>query len=500
MARFTLIFFLISYSLQSFSQERWRPEFHFSPEKNWMNDPNGLVYLNGEWHLFFQHNPLENKWGHMSWGHAVSHDLLNWTELEVAIPEGEEEWIFSGSVVNDKNNTSGFFEDNNGLVAIYTADYHGKLENQHLAYSKDNGRTWVKYAGNPIIPQAWSAQGSLGELKEFRDPNIFWHQESEKWIMAVVLPKQYKVQFYSSTNLKTWKWESDFGGVGDMRKIWECPGMTKVPIYDVDGKQIDFKWLLMVSSSGPDDGYTGMQYFTGNFDGKTFSPDNEQWPKYLDHGKDFYAAIPFNNTSKSLILGWFSNWKYAQKPPTNAYKGQMSIVRELSFVKNRDGVTLRQRPVVESQNWNKVLQMEQMPLSSSNGIDWRTQSRTYRLQMTFEVNGSDNFGLKILVGENEQTVISYNPNSQEISLDRTQSGHSVDLSFPSIERAFCPLIRNRLTLDILVDNSMVEVFANDGQVVISDLVFPETDAKSWKIFGNENQGKLMDISVWEWEK
>jgi sucrose-6-phosphate hydrolase SacC (GH32 family) len=177
----------------------------------------------------------------------------------------------------------------------------------------------------------------------------------------------------------------------------------------------------------------------------------------------------------------------------------MSIVRELSFLKNREGLQFQQKPIIQSPKWDKVIQMDQMPLSSSNGIDWGTNGNVYRLKMTFEVNGNDNFGLKLLMGEHQQVVISYHPNSNELSIDRTQVGEKVDPSFPSIERVFCPLVRNRLKLDILVDNSTLEVFANDGQVVLSDLVFPKTKGKSWMIFGNENQGKVMDIAVWEWK-
>lgn len=481
------------------AQEKWRPKFHFTPEKNWMNDPNGLVFLDGEWHLFFQHNPSENKWGHMSWGHAVSKDMLTWQEIALAIPEGENEFIFSGSIVNDKSNSSGFFDDKNGLIAIYTADYHGKLENQHLAFSKDKGRTWTKYDQNPILAEPISHNGALGEQEDFRDPNVFWHEGSQKWIMAVVLPKLFTVQFYSSKNLKNWQWESDFGKIGDLRKMWECPGMTQIPILDIDGNEIGKKWLLMVSSNGPYEGYTGMQYFLGDFDGKSFIADNGNWPKYLDHGKDFYAAIPFNNVDKSLIMGWFNNWRYADYQPETPWKGQMSTIRELYLQESRDGVSLRQKPLIESKKWNEVLSMDTMPLASSDGIEWKTTSASFRIQLEVEIANNEPFGIHFLQKGEQKTTLTYFPASQELVLDRRASGHAVNESFLSQERSFCPLKRNKLKLDILVDQCTVEVFANEGEVVISDLVFPEEGSNSWRIFGNDDQGKVTNLKVWEWD-
>ena len=263
----------------------WRPAYHFTPPKNWINDPNGLVYYQGEYHLFYQHNPYENKWGHMSWGHAVSKNLVDWEHLPVAILE-DSVWIFSGSVVVDKNNSSGFQQGSEPcMVALYTADYHdGKKEAQYLAYSNDRGRTWTKYADNPVIDL---------QMIDFRDPHVFWHEKTQKWVMSTVFPKEFKVVFFTSKNLKDWTRAGEFGNQGEMRKIWECPALIEVPI---DDNVQNTKWLLFNSTNGCVDGFTGMQYFIGDFDGTTFKNDNTPETKlYVDFGKDFYAAIPYTD-------------------------------------------------------------------------------------------------------------------------------------------------------------------------------------------------------------
>lgn len=505
MKAFILFLVLSLFAIKAFAQEtpQWRPSYHFSPTKNWINDPNGLVFLEGKWHMFFQYNPKGDQWGHMSWGHAVSEDLMTWKELPLAIPEGEE-YIFSGCVVVDKTNASGLFaKGEQGLVAIYTADFHGEKEEQHLAYSSDQGITWTKYEGNPILAEPKNKTGQLGSFKDFRDPNVIWHEPTQEWIMAAVLPKKYVTQFYASKNLTDWEWRSDFGDKGDLRKMWECPSLSKVPVMDVDGKTIDTKWLLAISSNGPYEGYVGMQYFWGDFDGITFTEDQSlELPAYLDYGKDYYAAIPFANSDRNIMIGWMNNWTYAKEVPTKPWRGQMNLPRQLSLQKDRNGIHLKQFPpieVMENKGWNTVTQLSEMPLSSSSGIEWRTQSKSYHIHLELQLMGNEQVSLEILKEGDEKTVITYNPATQELLLDRRNSGKKVSDSFPSIERAPLPISQNRLELDIFVDNCSVEVFANKGEVTFGELVFPTGSNLSWQLIGSGSQSKAKEIMVREWE-
>lgn len=242
--------------------EPWRPQFHFTPPLNWMNDPNGMVYYAGEYHLFYQYNPFGDRWGHMSWGHAVSKDLLHWDHLPVALPEENNVMIFSGSAVVDWNNTSGFGKNNQPpLVAIYTGHRTEKpRQTQDIAYSNDHGRTWIKYRGNPVL--------DIGEA-DFRDPKVFWHEPSGRWIMTVAWPLERKVRFYQSKNLKDWMHLSDFGPAGSTTGIWECPDMFPLAFEDNPDQTA---WILVVNiGSGAPAGGSGCQYFVGNFDGTRFT-------------------------------------------------------------------------------------------------------------------------------------------------------------------------------------------------------------------------------------
>lgn len=268
-------------------REPWRPQFHFTPEKNWMNDPNGMVYYDGEYHLFYQFNPFGDKWGHMSWGHAVSRDLVHWQHLPVALYEADAVMIFSGSAVVDWKNTSGFgAEGKPPLVAIYTGHYTNRpLQNQHIAYSTDRGRTWTKYAGNPVL--------DIGE-KDFRDPKVFWHEPTQRWIMTVAWPVERKVRFYSSPNLKEWSHLSDFGPAGSTLGIWECPDLFPIAVNTAPGQT---RWVLIVNvGSGAPAGGSGCQYFIGEFDGTRFTLDStfpEPRPEFVPDGKllaDFEGA------------------------------------------------------------------------------------------------------------------------------------------------------------------------------------------------------------------
>ena len=476
--------------------EFWRPAYHFSPQKNWINDPNGLVFHKGEWHIFYQHNPFENKWGHMSWGHAVSKDLVNWKELPVAIPE-DSVWIFSGSVVVDKNNTSGFGA--NSMVAIYTADYHGKKQNQHLAYSTDDGRTWTKYKNNPIIA---SPLPNRGILKDFRDPNVFWHEKSKQWIMSVVLPTEFKVHFYGSKNLTQWNFLSEFGQQGDVRKIWECPALIELPVENTKESQ----WVLLLSANGPHQDFVGMQYFVGNFDGKQFTNSNPADTKlYIDYGKDFYAAIPFNHADKKVILGWMASWEYTDQLPTSPWKGQMSIAREISMKKTKTGLRLVQKPaeeVLKAKNWHSVVQMEEMNVEGDNGMTWKNQGGSYMIDVEFEMNGAREVGVKVFQKQKttQDAVIGYQVDNEQLYINRINSGKVISPTFASLDASPLTLDRGIIRMQIFVDKSSIEVFGNDGDATVTSLVFPEDNSFDWQIFSQGGKAKVTKLKVWEWRK
>ena len=334
-------------------QEQYRPQYHFTPASNWMNDPNGMVYHDGEYHLFYQYNPFGDRWGHMSWGHAVSPDLLHWEHLPVAIPESEGVMAFSGSAVVDWNNTSGFgTADEPPLVAIYTG-HTGERQSQYLAYSTDRGRTWTVYDGNPVL--------DIG-LKDFRDPKVFWHDEQERWVMVVALPDQYRVSFYASPDLKEWTHLSDFGPAAAVGGIWECPDLFQLP---VDGDPDNTRWVLIVNlNPGSMAGGSGTQYFIGDFDGTHFTAEAPaagttsegmamEAALWADYGKDFYAAVSWSDIpeedGRRIWLGWMSNWQYANDIPTSPWRSAQSIPRTLELRTTPEGLRMVQRPVEELQ-------------------------------------------------------------------------------------------------------------------------------------------------------
>jgi fructan beta-fructosidase len=314
---------------------QWRPVYHFTPEKNWTNDPNGPIFLNGRYQLYNQQNPLGNKWGHMSWGHATSTDLVHWKHLPVAMPETIDQdtnWRFSGSAVNDKNNTSGFCHTPDCLVAIYTLHQPNlKKESQAIAYSDDGGMNFTNYNGNPVIDL---------HKKDFRDPSVSWNDQLKKWSMVVVLPSEYKALFYASTDLKKWDSLGEFANAGYRGSNWECPSLIRLP---VEGKPGLFKWVLFISTAGPKNGFY-MQYFIGEFDGRHFTNDNSpDTILTVDHGDSYYAAIPWNSQpdGKEIMIGWLAP---GNSQSTFPWRGQMSIPRDLTLRETINGYNLIQLP------------------------------------------------------------------------------------------------------------------------------------------------------------
>ena len=453
-------------------QEKYRPAFHFSPNKNWINDPNGLVYYKGEYHLFYQYNPYGNKWGHMSWGHAVSNDLLHWQHLPVALEEypdpltGDSTMIFSGTAVIDKN-TSGLCEGKDCMIAIYTSHVHkdnqGLTQHQSLAYSNDKGRTWKRYDKNPILDI---------KRKDFRDPKVFWFEPQQKWVMATVIPDLFKVRFYESKNLLEWKQLSEFGPLGDTTRIWECPDLYELPIDNQQGKT---KWVLSLSGGHPQGSkFVGMQYFIGQFDGNNFVTDDPKKPAlYIDHGKDFYAGIIYNNMPKedgrTIMIGWVNNWTYANQVPTSPWRGAMSLPRTLSLKETDTGLRLIQAPIKEIESLRTEMMTDTISLESS-----------VEIELELNADPSQEEGIRLFESEGEETVIGYRAADHILFLDRRKSGNvNFNPDFASIEEVSILSVNKKIKLRIFVDQSIIEVFANDGEASITDYVFPESS--SYKI-------------------
>ena len=473
----------------NYYQEKYRPAFHFTPEKNWINDPNGLAYYEGEYHLFYQYNPYGNTWGHMSWGHAVSKDLLHWEHLPVALEEypdpvtGDSTMIFSGTVVIDKNNTSGLCEGKDCMVAIYTSHVHkdnqGLTQHQSLAYSNDKGRTWKRYGKNPILDI---------QRKDFRDPKVFWYEPQQKWVMALVIPDLFKVRLYESKNLLEWKQLSEFGPLGDTTRIWECPDLYELPIENNSGKT---RWVLSLSGGHPQGSkFVGMQYFVGQFDGTTFTPDDpKQSALYVDQGKDFYAGIVYNNIPKedgrTIMIGWVNNWTYGNQIPTSPWRSAMSIPRKLSLKETESGLRLIQTPIKE------VASLRQEMITDSI-----SSTGTGEIEVELDTDRSEEIGIKLFKSETEETIIGYRVKDQILFLDRRKSGNvSFNPDFASIEEMKLKPIEGKINLHIFIDQSIIEVFANDGEATISDFAFPEKS--DYKIETYSKGGNAPSFKLWK---
>jgi fructan beta-fructosidase len=485
---------LVGFLVQTSYDEPYRPQFHFSPSVNWTNDPNGLVYYEGEYHLFYQYNPFGNTWGHMSWGHAVSPDLVHWEELPVALMEEDSTMIFSGSVVVDWNNSSGFGSRNNPpLVAIYTANQPGR-QSQYIAHSLDKGRTWTHFDQNPILDL---------NMSDFRDPKVFWHETTSRWIMVVSLPLERKVQFYASRNLKQWEFLSDFGPAGSVEGIWECPDLFELPI---DGNPDQTRWVLEVDiGDGSVAGGSGGQYFVGTFDGTTFTNDYpDEKTHWVDYGADFYAAVSWNDIPKSdgrrIWLAWMNNWKYANSIPTHPWRGSQTIARELSLKSYAEGLRLVQQPVEELQSIRDLhytydnLYLDQ---GSTTLNDKGFNGQTLEIKTTFQPQTAKHFGMKVRTANLESTIIGYDMVRNEIYVDRTQSGEtSFHEGFAARHSAPFELKDGKLDLHIFIDWSSIEIFVGDGQVVLTDRIFPSPESDRVGFFSTDGSTVVTGMEIW----
>lgn len=470
--------------------EQFRPQFHFSPKEKWINDPNGLVYYKGEYHLFYQHHPHSKIWGPMHWGHAVSKDLLHWGELPIALYPDELGQIFSGSAVIDKNNTSGFkTNDEDVMIAIFT--HHGEdNEKQSIAYSNDRGRTWTKYNGNPVINNPG--------IKDFRDPKVFWHEECEKWVMSLACGD--RIHFYGSPNLIEWELLSEFGSeYGAHGGVWECPDLIQLA---VEGEPVK-KWVLIVSiNPGGPNGGSVVQYFVGDFDGTTFTcDDSKDTVKWADYGRDFYAAVTWSNLSETIWIGWMNNWQYANQVPTDPFRSVMSIPRKLSVRREKDGLTLVQTPIdLTSLYKNTILSNEELELQSGQLREIELCELQVALKVKVLKNTATSFVLTFK-GEKEQLQIVFDRAEQELRMDRINSGQvSFSKHFASIDKM--PLVQvNDFT--VIIDKTSIELFVNNGSSVMTELFYPLESKYTLELMANNGEVILSDVylhnleSIWK---
>lgn len=465
-------------------KEPFRPQFHFSPKTNWINDPNGLLYYKGEYHMFYQHNPFGNVWGHMTWGHATSKDLIHWKHLPIAIPEEKDTMIFSGTCVADIHNTSGL--GRNGqipLVAIYTGHIENVNQSQHLAYSLDDGITWTKYNRNPILDL---------KKKDFRDPKVFWHAPKKYWVMALMLPVEHIVQFYSSKNLFDWKLLSQFGPIGDTTGVWECPDLTQVPVEGMPGRK---KWLLQMSMNA------SMQYFVGEFDGITFISENPADKIYRpDYGPDYYAAITFGQLPENHLpvsIGWVNNWNYANDIPTTPWKGAMSVPRTLSVKKINAEWVLIQKPV------DKVNTLRQPVFSSKNRIIEKyitlpVSSQQCEVDVLIQPSAGAITGIRIAKNGDNFLEIGYDSEKKILYTDRKNAGkQSFNKNYEKLSRYETPyaLNGNKLRLQVFFDKSIAEVFVNGGERTFTIQLFPGDSDSETEVFSDNVFSRLLSCTV-----
>jgi len=449
--------------------EQFRPQFHFSPQRKWMNDPNGLVYNDGVYHLFYQYYPEDIVWGPMHWGHAVSKDMISWEHKAIALYPDDHGDIFSGSAVLDSDNTSGLgTEDNPPLVAIFT--YHlmagekagrNDFQTQGIAYSLDNGDTWTKYDGNPVI-------GNTG-IKDFRDPKVFWDYQAEHWVLILVAGDHAK--FYESDNLKDWKHLSDFGrNQGAHGGVWECPDLFKLKVEGTDEE----KWILLISiNPGAPNGGSGTQYFVGDFDGKTFTADHKDH-KWIDMGADNYAGVTYNNTPKNerIFIGWMSNWNYAQNTPTKEWRSAMTLPRKLSLIKE-DNTYYITSNVVESFNDRISIVKEEESISLDKTFMLEHQNYN-QSEIKFQTDLSKPIEIAFKNQMGETLIFEIDPVKKEMSLDRRKSGlTNFEVRFANKIHSLPYIVSDKVVdVRIILDWSSIEIFVDEGKYVMTEQIFP----------------------------
>jgi fructan beta-fructosidase len=490
----------------------YRPVYHHTPLYGWMNDANGLVYKDGEYHLYFQYNPYGSKWGNMHWGHSVSKDLIHWDHLDPAIARDTLGHIFSGSTVIDKNNSAGYGKD--AMIAFYTSasDEHGQI--QCMAYSTDNGRTYTKYEKNPILTP-------FDGLKDFRDPKVFWYEPAQKWYMIVSADKN--MRFYSSTDLKNWEYLSQFGeGYGVQPNQFECPDFIQLP---VDGDKNKMKWVMIVNiNPGCPFGGSATEYFVGDFDGKEFHCDTDKSvTKWLDFGKDHYATVCFSNLGERVVaVPWMSNWQYANVTPIRQYRGANALPRELSLYTKDGEIYMAANAVKETEGLRKgtayvndfVMTDEHLVSPLATG-----QEGACELEMDITPNKAQTVGFQLMNDKGEKTDIYLDLKAGRLVMDRTQSGlvafgeksephaketddhrktESVNYVNDFALGTWAPLSLcegKTYHLNVFVDKCSVEIFVDGGRIAMTNLVFPTVPYNALRFYTQGGEAEVKNLKV-----
>ena len=513
----------LSDTFDTTNTDEYRPSYHFTPLYGWMNDPNGMVYKDGEYHLYFQYNPYGSKWGNMHWGHAVSKDLLHWEHLDPAIARDPMGHIFSGSSVVDKNNTAGYGK--NAIIAIYTNNSTSHDEVQCLAYSTDNGRTFTKYEGNPVLTP-------FDGLKDFRDPKVFWYEKGKCWYMIVSADKE--TRFYKSKNLKKWTYVSAFGkGLGQQPCQYECPDFFQLP---VNGDKKNMKWVMIMNvNPGCWFGGSATEYFVGDFDGKNFTCPDGNDVKWLDWGKDHYATVTYSNTGdRVLAMTWMSNWQYANLTPFKQNRGANGLPRELKLYEKDGKYYISENVAPEAY----VLRKDSHELGNET-VDGAKDFKGAAAHMegAFEIeaditpDANGIAGIEISNNKRERTMIYFDMKKGKVIMDRTESGltdfgkkavpHDIELAWDKqreqqgklpfrMENAinykndfalatWAPLSlcdgKQIYHVDIFVDKSSIELFVNEGRIAMTNLVFPVAPYENVKLYSKGGKAEFKNVKV-----
>lgn len=477
---------IITVDSNQYYKEPFRPQFHFSPEKKWMNDPNGMLFYKGTYHLFYQYYPEDIVWGPMHWGHATSTDLIHWQHKKIALFPDQLGLIFSGSAVMDTYNTSGLgTKENPPMIAVFT--YHnmefekaGKIntQTQGLAYSLDEGETWTKYQANPIINNT--------TLRDFRDPKVFWNNDTKLWNLVLVAGD--RAQFYTSKNLINWNLESEFGqNKGAHGGVWECPDLFKVK---VNGTQEE-KWVLLVSiNPGAPNGGSATQYFVGDFDGKTFTTSQKE-TKWVDYGTDNYAGVTYNNApnGERIFLGWMSNWNYARDTPTTNWRSAMTLPRTLSLSTIKGDYVLQSKPIPQLEKQLTTDYKKEVITLHKGGEKSFAYPNFNQSQIQFT---TENKNLRVVFSNdaNDLLVLHYDVQKQTFAIDRRLSGKvNFEKSFgEKIHTTPTPnLISKNIDFQIIMDWSSIEIFLNGGVYSFTEQIFPNQPYTKLTIQSVESQ-------------
>lgn len=470
------------------NREKFRPLYHHTPLYGWMNDPNGMFYKDGTYHLYFQYNPYGSMWGNMNWGHSSSKDLVHWEHHPVAVEPNGLGSVFSGSSVVDKNNTAGFGKD--AVIAIYTSA--GASQIQSLAYSTDNGMTFQTYEGNPIITAD----------KECRDPNMFWHEKSGRWILVLAAALEKEMWIYSSPDLKNWTKESAFGkGYGAQEGVWECPDLMELPVRGTD----QTKWVLIcnINPGGPFGG-SAAQYFVGEFDGKTFTCDSpSEVTKWMDYGKDHYATVSWSNApeNRHTVIAWMSNWQYANSVPTRQYRSANSLPRDLELYQGEDGgyyLAVLPAPEVEALRGKKAMKYGSFAVGTkkvSRKLPTEN-SGVCEIALDLTARSADVIDITLANAKGEETVMTYDLTKHTFSMDRTKSGLTeFSKDFPAVTTAPCPK-GDKQSLRLFIDRCSIEAFEGEGRFAVTNLVFPEEPYTTIAVSAAKGACRVNNLTVY----